>query len=525
MIEVLLCAVISAFALAFGLWFGFRLGGKRAREDFERELGTAKQQAERILDDASAKAQNRLKDAEIEVKQKLLEQQSSFDEELKSLRAEQGEIEKRLRKKEEQLDRRAEALEARDAEFKNIEAATKKAVKQAKKRIKHAEDVFEEATAKLEELAGLTQEQARQRLLAEILDDAKLGAAREIKRIEEEAKEEAEKRAKEVITTAIQRYAGEYVAERSVNTIVLPSDDVKGRIIGREGRNIRAIEAATGVDLIVDDTPEAVVISGFDPVRREIASLSLQRLIADGRIHPSRIEEVVAKVSREVEQSMKEAGDQAAFELGLNGLHGDVLAMIGRLKYRTSYGQNIWNHSMEVAWLCGLMAAELGLNVKRARRAGLLHDIGKAMDHELEGSHALIGAEFLKKHGEDPVVINAVGSHHSEMPPESLYAHLVMAADALSGARPGARREVLESYIKRLHDLEQISASFDGVEKCFAIQAGREVRVLVDSSSIDDEHAIVLSRDIARKIEQELTYPGRIKVCVIRETRAMEFAR
>ncbi|OIP38855.1 MAG: ribonuclease Y [Deltaproteobacteria bacterium CG2_30_63_29] len=525
----LTCIIIGVVGLLIGLGvgiaFGTRRGSEKERHVIETEVGSAKIEAKRILDEAKLKAETRAKDAELEAKQKLLEQQSAFESETKAIRKEQQALEKALRKRDEGIDKRAEALDRREAELRTGEKNVQSSLDSAKQRLKNAEDLENEAGAKLETVAGMTREEARQHIIDDMIAEAKLEASKTIKFLEDEAKEEAEKRAKKLIAIAIQRYAGEYVTERCVRTVPLPSDDVKGRIIGREGRNIRAIEAATGVDLIIDDTPEAVVISAFDPVRREIASQSLQRLIADGRIHPGRIEEVVAKVTEEIEIVIKESGDQAVFELGLRGIHPDVLMMIGRLRYRTSYGQNIWSHSLEVGWLCGMMAAELGLNVKEARRAGLLHDIGKAMDHEMEGSHALIGADFLKKHGESPLIVNAVGAHHAEMPAESVIAHLVMAADALSGARPGARREILETYIKRLEDIERISLSFDGVDKCYAIQAGREVRILVDNSKVSDQEATILSRDVARRIEQELTYPGRIKVCVIRETRASEYAR
>jgi len=324
---------------------------------------------------------------------------------------------------------------------------------------------------------------------------------------------------------AIQRYAGEYVAERTVSVVALPSDEMKGRIIGREGRNIRALEAATGIDLIIDDTPEAVILSGFNPVRREVAKIALEKLIADGRIHPGRIEEVVAKAEAEVEQAIKEAGDQAAFDLGVHGIHPEILKLIGRLRYRTSYSQNVYMHSLEVAFLCGIMAAELGVNVKQAKRAGLLHDLGKAVDHEVEGSHAVIGAEIARKYGETPKIVHAIMAHHEDEKPNSILAVLVQAADALSGARPGARREMMETYVKRLEDLERIATSFNGVTNSFAIQAGREIRVMVSSELVNDDQAVVLAKDVAKKIEAEMTYPGQIKVHVIRETRAVEYAR
>jgi ribonuclease Y len=371
----------------------------------------------------------------------------------------------------------------------------------------------------------MTGEEAKQQLIQTITDDARHEAAKMIKQIEAEAKEEADKKAKNIIALAIQRYAGDYVAERTVSVIDLPDEEMKGRIIGREGRNIRALEAATGVDIIIDDTPMAVILSSFNPVRREIAKQSLEKLIADGRIHPARIEEIVEKTKAEVDVAIKAAGEQAAFDLGIHGLHPEVVRLIGRLKYRTSYSQNQWQHSVEVGFLCGIMAGELGLNVKQARRAGLLHDIGKAVDHEIEGSHAVIGSDLAKRYGESPKIIHAIRAHHEDEKPDSILAVLVQASDALSGARPGARHEMLESYIKRLEDLEKICASYQGVEKSYAMQAGREVRVIVENSKVSDDEVTVLSKDIARKIETELTYPGQIKVTVIRETRAVEFAK
>lgn len=485
----------------------------------------AKVESERIETTAKERFDTRMKEAEIEAQRLTLTRQEQLDKEEKRRLEAVNQFENRLVKKEEFLDKRAESLDQRDNELKTVEGNVKKAVKSAKKRIKQSEEMLEQAQQKLEEVGGLTSEEAKEMLIESMTNEAKLEAVKIARQIEEDATIEAEKNAKTILSVAMQRYAGDYVVERSVRTITLPSDEVKGRIIGREGRNIRSIEAATGVDLIVDDTPETVVISAFDPIRREIAAQTLKRLISDGRIHPGRIEETVTKVKQEINERVREAGDQAFFELGIQNVEDEIVQMIGRLKYRTSYGQNIWLHSVEAAWLCGVMAAELNLDIKLARRVGLLHDIGKAMDHELEGSHAIIGAEFLKKHGESPLVCNAVAAHHAEEEPESVYAHLTMAADALSGARPGARREILESYIKRLEDIEKISLSFEGVQKCYAIQAGREIRVLVEPNQIDDEQAVVISRDIARRIEQELTYPGRIKVCVIRETRAVETAR
>ena len=498
---------------------------KQKRDSADRIQAEAELARQRIEASAKDVHDAKLKEAELEIQKKTIERQDKLDKEEKRRLEGIVQTEARLVKKEELLDKRSEMLDAREAELKNVETNIKKAAKQTKKRMKQSEEMLEEAQKKLEEISDMTADEAKAMVIASITEEAKFEAAKIARQIEDDATMEAEKRAKTILSVAVQRFAGDYVAERCVRTVNLPSDEVKGRIIGREGRNIRSIEAATGVDLIVDDTPETVVISAFDPIRREVAAQTLKRLIADGRIHPGRIEETVAKVRQEIDERIREAGDQAFFELGIQNVDSEVIMMIGRLKYRTSYGQNIWCHSIEAAWLCGIMAAELGLDVKLARRVGLLHDVGKAMDHEQEGSHAEIGAEFLKKHGESPLVCNAVAAHHGEAEPESVYAHLAMAADALSGARPGARREILETYIKRLEDIEKISLSFEGVEKCYAIQAGREIRVLVEPNIIDDEKASVISRDIARRIEQELTYPGRIKVCVIRETRAVETAR
>ena len=498
---------------------------KQKRDSADRIQAEAELARQRIEASAKDVHDAKLKEAELEIQKKTIERQDKLDKEEKRRLEGIVQTEARLVKKEELLDKRSEMLDAREAELKNVETNIKKAAKQTKKRMKQSEEMLEEAQKKLEEISEMTADEAKAMVIASITEEAKFEAAKIARQIEDDATMEAEKRAKTILSVAVQRFAGDYVAERCVRTVNLPSDEVKGRIIGREGRNIRSIEAATGVDLIVDDTPETVVISAFDPIRREVAAQTLKRLIADGRIHPGRIEETVAKVRQEIDERIREAGDQAFFELGIQNVDSEVIMMIGRLEYRTSYGQNIWCHSIEAAWLCGIMAAELGLDVKLARRVGLLHDVGKAMDHEQEGSHAEIGAEFLKKHGESPLVCNAVAAHHGEAEPESVYAHLAMAADALSGARPGARREILETYIKRLEDIEKISLSFEGVEKCYAIQAGREIRVLVEPNIIDDEKASVISRDIARRIEQELTYPGRIKVCVIRETRAVETAR
>jgi ribonuclease Y len=430
----------------------------------------------------------------------------------------------RLVQKEENIDRKAEQQERREQDIgkKEHQLAQRETLIQSEE--EKYQQLLEEQKQQLEKISGLTAEQAKDLLLRAMENEARYEGAKLIKRIENEAHEEAEKKSKKIIATAIQRYAGDFVAERTVSVVQLPNDEMKGRIIGREGRNIRALEAATGIDLIIDDTPEAVILSGFNPVRREVARLSLMRLIADGRIHPARIEDVVKKVTQEVDRTVKEAGEQAAFELGVHNLSNDLIATIGKLKFRTSYAQNVLQHSVEVGFLCGVMAAELGLNQKLARRMGLLHDIGKAIDHEVEGPHALIGSKLAKKFGESPKVVHAIAAHHEDVPPNSVYALLVQAADGLSGARPGARKELLENYIKRLEDLENIANAHTGVANTYAIQAGRELRVIVESEKISDEKAVLLSRDIVKKIEESLTFPGQIKVTVIRETRAVEYA-
>lgn len=485
----------------------------------------AQKDADRLLTEAQSKQEALLQQAQLDIQQLKLNAQKDAEEELKSRRQNIEKIEERLSKREIALDARGEKLDTREAGAKQSEEHAE----QRQKSLDAAENKLvareQSVSQELEKIALLSMEEAKQEIIERVIGEAKIEAAKKVRIIEEEAMEDAERRAKQILSVSIQRYAGEFAAERCVSVVQLPSDEMKGRIIGREGRNIRALEASTGIDIIIDDTPEAVIVSGFDPVRREIARQSLEKLIADGRIHPSRIEEVVNKTEQEVAKTIKDAGERAAFELGIHGLHPELIKLLGRLRYRTSYGQNMWSHSIEVGFLCGLMASELGINVKLARRAGLLHDIGKALTHEQEGSHAIIGGDLARKYGEVEIVRNAIAAHHNEEPQNSIIAHLVIAADALSGARPGARREILETYIKRLEDLERISMDFEGVEKTYAIQAGREIRVLVQNSQVDDDQAFVLSRDIARKIEDELTYPGQIKVTVIRETRAVEFAR
>ena len=514
-------AVVFAL-IGFGVGFGvaFWTKGRIA----VGKIKNAEEEARRIQENAQRQAENLVREAELEAKDRLFRMKSEFEAEAKEIRGGLEQRDRRLAQKEEHIDRRSEQVEQREVELSQRE----KGVLQREEKVVHEEQRYHSLIAEqkqqLETISGLTAEQAKELLIRAMENDARYEGAKLVKRIETEAREESDKRAKKIIAMAIQRYAGDFVAERTVSVVALPSDEMKGRIIGREGRNIRALEAATGIDLIIDDTPEAVILSGFNPVRREVARLSLMKLIADGRIHPARIEDVVKKVTAEVDKTIKEAGEQAAFDLGVHGIHPELIMYLGRLKYRTSYAQNVLQHSVEVGFLAGIMAAELGLNQKLARRMGLLHDLGKAVDHEVEGPHALIGSKLAKKYGEAPKVIHAIAAHHEDVPPNSVYAYLVQAADGLSGARPGARKEMLENYIKRLEELEAIANSFHGVSNTFAIQAGRELRVMVESEQVSDEEAVLLSRDIAKKIEENLTFPGQIKVMVIRETRAIEFA-
>lgn len=480
---------------------------------------------QRLLDAARSDAEQIKRDAQVESKELLLRAQEVADAELRTRREDIEREAQRLGKQEAAQTRKAEILASREEEQNRRERSLQNREHTTEQNAKRAEDSAEQAKKKLEQIATLTVEQARAKLADEVREDARRQAALDLKRIEEEYRQQADERAKMIVATAVQRYASDYVAEKTVSVVSLPSDDMKGRIIGREGRNIRALEAATGIDLVIDDTPDAVIISCFNPVRREIAKLALTRLIADGRIHPTRIEESVQKASEEIETLCKEAGEQAAFDLGLHKLHPELVRMLGKLKFRTAGAQNLLQHSVEVAWLAGAMAAELGINVKIARRAGLLHDIGRAVDQESEGSHAMVGAALCKKLGEPQKIVDAVGSHHGEQAPTSVLDYLVDAANVLSNARPGARREQLESYIQRLHQLERLCQTVPGVEKAYAIQAGRELRVLVENDKISDEQAVLLSRDLTRKIEEEATYPGQVRICVIRETRSTDYAR
>ena len=518
----LIIGIALAIVAAVGAYIAGSKGNKKDSGSIVRQ---AEELATKMIDDARREADTITKEAELKAKDAALEAKAGHEREMTEKKKDLLALEKRLLQKEENLDKKMALFDQKELDIlkKEQNISTKEqSIAQREADLKMAADVQRE---KLETISGMSAAEAKKELMHVMEDEAKHDAAKIIKQIEEEARETADKKAKEIMALAIQRYAGEYVAERTVSVVPLPSDEMKGRIIGREGRNIRALEAATGIDLIIDDTPEAVILSGFNPVRREVARLSLEKLIGDGRIHPGRIEEVVAKATEEVELSIKEAGEQAAFDLGVHGIHPEVLKLIGRLKYRTSYTQNVYQHSLEVAFLCGIMASELGINVKQAKRAGLLHDLGKAVDHEVEGSHAVIGAELARKYGESPKIVHAIMAHHEDEKPATVLAILVQAADALSGARPGARREMMETYVKRLEDLERIATSFGGVTNSFAIQAGREIRVMVSSEHVTDEQSLILARDIAKKIESEMTYPGQIKVNVIRETRAVDYAR
>jgi ribonucrease Y len=517
LIAVLVALVVGLTAVILSL-----LAKKRSAEDRAREAAA---KADEILGEAKKQAETLLKEAALQAKDFQLQVKLDFERETRERKNEISQLEKRLLQKEDLFDRKTETLEARAAEYARKEKELDDLEKKLEKGHAELQELTRQAKENLEHIAGITAEQAKAELVAMIVDEAKLEAGKKVRAIDEEFKEEAAHKGRRMIALAVQRYAADYVAEHVVTAVPLPSEEMKGRIIGREGRNIRAFEAATGIDIIIDDTPEAVILSGFNPVRREVARISLARLVQDGRIHPARIEETVEKVAKEVEDTIREAGEQALFDLGLHGMHPELVKLIGKLKFRTSYGQNIYTHSLDVAFLCGMIASELGLNAKVAKRAGLLHDIGKAVDHEVEGPHALIGGDLAKKYGESGRVVHAISAHHEDESPHDVLPILVQAADALSGARPGARREMLANYLKRLEDLEKIAKSFAGVEKSYAIQAGRELRIIVDNQRIGDDTATMLARDIAKKIEAELSYPGQIRVTVIRETRAIDYAR
>jgi ribonuclease Y len=509
-IWIALCLVAGVI----GVWIGYIIRKTLA----EAKISSAEQAASYIRENASKEAEALKKEMILEAKDEVYKLRAEADRDIRERRNEFQRLERRLLQKEESLDKKIETLERKEEILVNKE----KRIDDTQSQI---DIIYKSKLIELERVSGLTTEEAKAIILKNVEQEVSHEAAQLIKDIENRAKEEGDKKAKEIITIAIQRCAADHVAETTVSVVTLPNEEMKGRIIGREGRNIRALETLTGIDLIIDDTPEAVILSGFDPIRREIARTSLEKLVADGRIHPARIEEMVEKSRREVDDRIREYGEQATFEVGVHGLHPDLIKILGRLKFRTSYGQNVLKHSMEVAYLSGLMAGELGEDVTLAKRAGLLHDIGKALDHEVEGSHVEIGVELGKKYKEHPVVINSIASHHGDTEATSIISILVGAADALSAARPGARRETLETYIKRLEKLEEISESFEGVEKCYAIQAGREVRIMVQPDKINDTDAFRLARDITKKIESELDYPGHIKVTVIRETRAVEYAK
>jgi ribonuclease Y len=513
--------VIGLACLVAGTLAGF-LARKRI---VENRIDSIEEYSKKVLAEAQKEARNMKKEAALQAKDTLYQMKLDFEKEVREKKEQIVIQEKRLIHKEENLDKKMEQLERREARLAEREKGIEQQERAAANKEMEWDRLVAEQVKKLEGLAGISSEEAKQMLISSLENEARHEAAKLFRRIETEAKAEADRKAQEILALAVKRYSGDYVAEKTVSVVNLPNEEMKGRIIGREGRNIRAIEAATGIDLIIDDTPEAVILSGFNPVRREVAKVSLERLINDGRIHPARIEEIVDKVTKEIEASIKEAGEQATFDVGVHGIHPELVKIIGRLKYRSSYAQNVLQHSKEVAFLCGVMAAELGINVKQAKRAGLLHDIGKAVDHEVEGPHALIGADLAKKYNESNEVVHALAAHHEDVPPETVLAVLVQAADTLSGARPGARQEMLESYVKRLEDLEKIAASFHGVSKSYAIQAGREIRIMVEGKIVDDDQSFILCKDIAKKIEKDLTYPGQIKVTVIRETRAVEYAK
>ena len=517
MISYLYAALIAVGTLVIGILLGIWIR-KRAAKRAEEKISNADEEALRIVNEAIKSAENKKREVMLEAKEDILRSRNEYEKEVKERRAEQQKQERRLQQKEENLDRKTDALEKREEALNQKHAALDKENEEIKI-IKRSQ------TEMLERISGFTAEDAKKYLIEQVESEVTHETALKIKELEQRAKDEADSRAREIVASAIQRCAADHVAEITVSVVPLPNDEMKGRIIGREGRNIRTIETLTGVDLIIDDTPEAITVSCFEPVRREVARLALEKLIADGRIHPTHIEEMVNKARREVDAIIKSEGERAVLETGIRGLHPELVKMLGRLHYRTSYGQNVLQHSIEVSHLAGMMAAELGADVYAAKRAGLLHDIGKAVDHEVEGPHALIGADLAKKYNESKEILHAIAAHHEDQRPETALAVLVQAADSLSGARPGARKELLESYVKRLEDLENIASEFDGVSKAYAIQAGREIRVMVNSENVDDDQTYMLCKGITGKIEENLTYPGQIRVTVIRERRAVGYAK
>ncbi len=512
--DTLVVVMIAIVAIAAGVALGFVL-----RKNFgEKQLDKARDSAGRIVADAERQAETLRKEALLEAKDEVFRLRAEAEAEAKERRKEVTALESRLLQREESLERRAESLDQREHQLSSTAG-------QVEKRSKDLEEAIAEEKARLESLAGMTADEAKQVLLKRVEDDVKHDAAVMIREVESRAREEADKKARNIVGIAIQRVAADHTAESTVSVVHIPSDDMKGRIIGREGRNIRAFEQMTGINLIIDDTPEAVILSSFDPVRREIGRITLESLLADGRIHPARIEEMFGKAEKIVEQQVHEAGEQAVFETQVHGVHAELVRTLGRLRFRTSYGQNVLKHSLEVSYLAGVMAAELGVDVKLAKRAGLLHDLGKAIDHEVEGPHALIGAELAKRLGEHKEIIHCIEAHHGDVEPSTVEAVLVQAADAISASRPGARRETIESYIKRLEKLEELAGAHKGVEKVYAMQAGREIRVMVKPDAVSDVDSVVLARDIAKEIEDQMEYPGQIKVMVIRESRAIDYAK
>ena len=513
--SVIIAVVITLLVTAVVVYFVTTAYYKKVTE---AKIGNADEKAREIIDEAVKTAETKKREAMLEAKEESIRVKNDLDKEVKERRAEIGRSERRIVQKEENLDKKLEAIEKREAGF----AAKEEEINRQKAQVAK---LNEERVKELERISGLTSEQAKDYLLKTVEEDVKIDTAKLIKEMEHKAKEEADKKAKEYVVTAIQKCAADHVAETTISVVQLPNDEMKGRIIGREGRNIRTLETLTGVDLIIDDTPEAVILSGFDPIRREVARIALEKLIVDGRIHPARIEEMVEKAQKEVETMIREEGEAATLEVGVHGIHPELVRLLGRMKFRTSYGQNALKHSIEVAQLSGLLAAEIGVDVRTAKRAGLLHDIGKSVDHDMEGSHIQIGVDLCRKYKESPIIINAVEAHHGDVEPESLIVCIIQAADTISAARPGARRETLETYSNRLKQLEDISNGFKGVEKSFAIQAGREIRIMVVPEQISDADMVLLARDISKQIEAELEYPGQIKVNVIRESRVTDYAK
>jgi len=507
--------IIVMIVVAIITWFAAR---NYERKQYDSKVGSAEEKSREIIDEALKTAETKKREALLEAKEESLKTKNELEKETKERRAELQRYEKRVLSKEENVEKKADALEKKEADLVRRENILSK-------RTAEVEAQYEQGIQELERISGLTSEQAKEYLLKSVEEDVKHDTAKLIKELENKAKEEADKKARDLVVTAIQRCAADHVAETTVSVVQLPNDEMKGRIIGREGRNIRTLETLTGVELIIDDTPEAVVLSGFDPIRREVARIALERLIVDGRIHPARIEEMVEKAQKEVENNMREEGEAACLEVGIHGIHPELVKLLGKMKFRTSYGQNALKHSIEVAQLSGLLASELGVDVRLAKRAGLLHDIGKSVDHDMEGTHVQLGADLCKKYKESATVLNAVESHHGDVEPTSLISCIVQAADTISAARPGARRETLETYTNRLKQLEDITNSFKGVDKSFAIQAGREVRIMVVPEQISDDDMILLARDVSKRIEDELEYPGQIKVNVIRESRVTDYAK